>query len=403
MNRSSFQGIHIPTETMSSLSRRQDVRISQSVSSLSTLGTPDSFSTSEYHTPDTSGVGTPVGMNALPNRSMNSTAEKGKKRKSRVAGVADDAVLARALQEEEYREDKTNSVGAPPDMHPNGRRRRASAIQSGGSGDMRDMHPNGRRRKPPTIAVLDDSDSEATGEQAIDNVSSSDEEPLAKKVKANNGLGSKPSHSKRSVKFSSRRQTAPLPARRARSSAQKAISKVVSVGDSDQSELSEVQSDVFEEADSDALEDEDSSGQDETSPFSFHARPYSGEARTFTERRRELMQHRRVNRADRERSKLEISHPEIKSMWNDLRAVPQIKSEPAKQPESITRTLKSFQLEGLNWLQKQEQTQWKGGLLGDEMGMGKTIQVSETRRRQLFRLVGCLVCLILRVRLTVFN
>ncbi|GAB1191466.1 hypothetical protein APSETT444_000645 [Aspergillus pseudonomiae] len=31
-------------------------------------------------------------------------------------------------------------------------------------------------------------------------------------------------------------------------------------------------------------------------------------------------------------------------------------------------------LEGLNWMMRQERSQYKGGLLGDEMGMGKTIQ-----------------------------
>lgn len=41
---------------------------------------------------------------------------------------------------------------------------------------------------------------------------------------------------------------------------------------------------------------------------------------------------------------------------------------------TITRKLKSFQLEGLDWMMKQEKSQWRGGLLGDEMGMGKTIQ-----------------------------
>ena len=44
------------------------------------------------------------------------------------------------------------------------------------------------------------------------------------------------------------------------------------------------------------------------------------------------------------------------------------------QPGTITRKLKSFQLEGLDWMVKQEKSHWKGGLLGDEMGMGKTIQ-----------------------------
>ena len=61
-------------------------------------------------------------------------------------------------------------------------------------------------------------------------------------------------------------------------------------------------------------------------------------------------------------------------MWTDLEAVPLIKPTQAKQPDTITRKLKSFQLEGLDWMTKQEKSQWKGGLLGDEMGMGKTIQ-----------------------------
>lgn len=81
-----------------------------------------------------------------------------------------------------------------------------------------------------------------------------------------------------------------------------------------------------------------------------------------------------ADRKIRERRKLEKAHPEIKTMWQDLQAVPIITPEQALQPKAITRTLKSFQLEGLNWMTKQEKTHYKGGLLGDEMGMGKTIQ-----------------------------
>ncbi|GAM86863.1 hypothetical protein ANO11243_048830 [Dothideomycetidae sp. 11243] len=79
-------------------------------------------------------------------------------------------------------------------------------------------------------------------------------------------------------------------------------------------------------------------------------------------------------RKQRERIKLEKSHPTIKTMWKDLEATPVIKPVQAPQPESITRKLKSFQLQGLDWMTKQEKTHYKGGLLGDEMGMGKTIQ-----------------------------
>ena len=79
-------------------------------------------------------------------------------------------------------------------------------------------------------------------------------------------------------------------------------------------------------------------------------------------------------RQKRERKKLEKSHPEIITMWSDLQNINPIKPVAAKQPEGINRKLKAFQLEGLDWMIKQEKSQWKGGLLGDEMGMGKTIQ-----------------------------
>jgi DNA repair protein RAD16 len=79
-------------------------------------------------------------------------------------------------------------------------------------------------------------------------------------------------------------------------------------------------------------------------------------------------------RAKRERQKLERAHPEIRTIWDDLEKVQPIKPVPAEQPAGISRKLKSFQLEGLNWMMRQERSQWKGGLLGDEMGMGKTIQ-----------------------------
>jgi DNA repair protein RAD16 len=81
-----------------------------------------------------------------------------------------------------------------------------------------------------------------------------------------------------------------------------------------------------------------------------------------------------TGRKDRERKKLEKSHPEIKTMWTDLEQIPVIEPVAAAQPTSITRTLKSFQLQGLDWMTRQEKSHYRGGLLGDEMGMGKTIQ-----------------------------
>ncbi|KAF3034312.1 DNA repair protein rad16 [Didymella heteroderae] len=74
------------------------------------------------------------------------------------------------------------------------------------------------------------------------------------------------------------------------------------------------------------------------------------------------------------RERAEQQHPKLRTMWDDLQKIPVLPVEKAEQPESITRRLKPFQLEGLSWMIRQEQTHYRGGLLGDEMGMGKTIQ-----------------------------
>ena len=152
---------------------------------------------------------------------------------------------------------------------------------------------------------------------------------------------------------------------------------------SESSDLSELGSD-FEETDFDgtsttvssaAVADEDGT---ENAGSSHNAQAALSASRArFRDRiarRRNQQQEIGNRRAQRERKKLEKSHPEIITMWDTLKAVDLIKPTPAEQPDSINRKLKTFQLEGLNWMIRQEQSQWKGGLLGDEMGMGKTIQ-----------------------------
>ncbi|KAI8940994.1 hypothetical protein NX059_002243 [Plenodomus lindquistii] len=74
------------------------------------------------------------------------------------------------------------------------------------------------------------------------------------------------------------------------------------------------------------------------------------------------------------RERAEQQHPKLRTMWDDLKKIPVLETEKAEQPASINRRLKPFQLEGLSWMIRQEKTHYKGGLLGDEMGMGKTIQ-----------------------------
>lgn len=74
------------------------------------------------------------------------------------------------------------------------------------------------------------------------------------------------------------------------------------------------------------------------------------------------------------RHQLYRQHPELKVVWEELDAKPKITVEKDKQPDGLSLTMLPFQLEGLHWLRCQEETGFKGGILADEMGMGKTIQ-----------------------------
>ncbi|TPX07141.1 uncharacterized protein E0L32_010942 [Thyridium curvatum] len=82
----------------------------------------------------------------------------------------------------------------------------------------------------------------------------------------------------------------------------------------------------------------------------------------------------RAEKQERDRELLEEQHPVLRTLWIDLEALPIQKAGRANQPQTISRQLKPFQLEGLAWMMAMEKTAWKGGLLGDEMGLGKTIQ-----------------------------
>lgn len=73
-------------------------------------------------------------------------------------------------------------------------------------------------------------------------------------------------------------------------------------------------------------------------------------------------------------NKLYEQHPELKDVFPYLQSLDKIKVERAEQPEGMNIRLLPFQLEGLNWLLKQEDGEFGGGVLADEMGMGKTIQ-----------------------------
>ncbi|MCJ1438942.1 DNA repair protein rad16 [Xylographa pallens] len=280
---------------------------------------------------------------------------KGKRKRKRTTDVEmaeqvmDDALLAQSLQEQEYAE-----------------------------ANVQQIMPKKRGRKSKILDSEDEVDdsveisSQVNDDQSSRHSSSQHDREKVKRVKA---IGST---------F--------LPSRAARDSARKSIAEKASmiIVDSDEEELSEMSvydSDLDSELEYSDLDDDDAvDPNDLATAASITAAPQT--LPNAPRRRRRHPAHanssdvfrrsRRfpwlTSRADRERAKLERAHPEIKTLWTDLEAVPKIVPHQAHQPESINRKLKSFQLEGLDWMCKQEKSQWKGGLLGDEMGMGKTIQ-----------------------------
>ncbi|KAI6033862.1 SNF2 family N-terminal domain-containing protein [Pisolithus microcarpus] len=84
---------------------------------------------------------------------------------------------------------------------------------------------------------------------------------------------------------------------------------------------------------------------------------------------------RRLTLAERSRIRFLFHHPELRNVWKDLRRMAVVAPEKADQPAGLKVTLLPFQQESLSWMRKQEESIWKGGILADEMGMGKTIQM----------------------------
>jgi DNA repair protein RAD16 len=66
-------------------------------------------------------------------------------------------------------------------------------------------------------------------------------------------------------------------------------------------------------------------------------------------------------------------HPELRNVWGDVaEKITPVKPVPMEAHPSLKLTLLPFQKESLHWMKKQEEGPWKGGMLADEMGMGKT-------------------------------
>ncbi|CAE6404314.1 unnamed protein product [Rhizoctonia solani] len=84
---------------------------------------------------------------------------------------------------------------------------------------------------------------------------------------------------------------------------------------------------------------------------------------------------RKLTWAERTSVMLTLYHPELEDVWGDLeKTIKPVAPQKADQPEGLKVTLLPFQQESLYWMRKQETGPWSGGMLADEMGMGKTIQ-----------------------------
>lgn len=352
--------VAIPPATFKPPTGRAHLLSSRSPSSsLSALSSVRGQST-DYETPGTSAAVTPdeslgKGRKPFSHRAQlhrasllgmrDGPAAKGK-RKRPFSGFDDtietDALLARCMQEEEY------------------------------AGDIVEPSSVIKAPKTPVLDLLDEMEvpSEPSDEDVAVHRTSSRKRPKL------SGQSSLPSRSARDAATRSIRRKAAQQIQDSDESAMSELSEFVSGDDSDESDASEVIEDD--------VSDTDGIGRGIPALPSAGAATSSGAAvrgpigvsSTHARRRRwrERMADRFGSRAALERSKLEKAHPEIKTMWTTLKNVPIITPTEAKQPTTITRKLKPFQLQGLDWMMKQEESQWKGGLLGDEMGMGKTIQ-----------------------------
>ncbi|GBE79098.1 DNA repair protein [Sparassis crispa] len=85
---------------------------------------------------------------------------------------------------------------------------------------------------------------------------------------------------------------------------------------------------------------------------------------------------RKLTHAEKTSVALRANHPELRNVWGDLeKDIPIAIPQKAEQPPNLKVTLLPFQLESIHWMRDQEKGIWKGGILADEMGMGKTIQM----------------------------
>ncbi|KIW09188.1 uncharacterized protein PV09_00118 [Verruconis gallopava] len=332
----------VVSQMPSRASRRHLTATSES-SAASTVSTRDG--STAYETPNTTAMNTPGGeLGSLslrgPKFSLggasimeSSKRKRGRPSRSGTYNIADDEELALRLQEEEY--------GALP------------------IGSDR----KSRSRRP----VIDDTEADEVEDDETSEPEEGFDEPLSKRLRTNKTRNNQ-----------ARRVASHLARTRIASS-----TPTTTYGnDEEDEEESEFDPDNNDDDQPTNRRGSTASGDEEIEDTMDQlAETYTSRRAQVAARRRARMARMRArrfqsgyDRKEARRAKLEKAHPEIKTMWTDLEQVPIIKPVEAAQPEAITRRLKPFQLEGLDWMIKQEKSRYKGGLLGDEMGMGKTIQ-----------------------------
>lgn len=227
-----------------------------------------------------------------------------------------------------------------------------------------------------TYNFVVDSDDDIYGEQKP--VASSSRNPVAKKRKVTSSIATPTSVKSKSSSASgvfSPAESMETSATSISGSVRKAIRgakrklEQVSTAASDESEfnLSDVESEASEDLEDELKSLADSGETSEVETIAVRNRSQRNRSRRRPEHR--LSQWERTNMA------LIRHHPELDGIWEQLEQEPMIEPVAVPQPEGLSLHLLPFQREGLDWLLKQEkQERFMGGILADEMGMGKTIQ-----------------------------
>ncbi|KAL7314017.1 DNA repair protein rad16 [Mucor circinelloides] len=137
--------------------------------------------------------------------------------------------------------------------------------------------------------------------------------------------------------------------------------------DDDEDELVEETSLSSSSSEAESTSNDDSSSEDDLPLIN----------RTNNRRRRAAPRRRPVRQPHYKKTqdKVLIQHPELEGIWEDLEKIEPAKVIPIEQPAALKLPLLPFQKYGVGWMLQQERLDtFKGGILADEMGMGKTIQ-----------------------------